>query len=169
MERHNAAPVSHNLIAVVVLGLAAASPVAAEPVKLEAVISPRAESRLEFADGSKRFVLAVQREGKVVGDGPLAGATMLEWGFHDVTPGAGANANGYLVFTTIEGDIAYFKYQFRMIQVPGPEGKPQILINGNWEVVGGTGKLKSMRGAGMLQVKVVSPKERQWILEGELI
>jgi hypothetical protein len=94
---------------------------------------------------------------------------MLEWGTHDVTPGSGAIGSGYLVFTTAAGDIAYLRYQFRMIQVPGPEGKPRNLINGIWEVVGGTGKLQSLRGAGTVQVKVVSPKERQWILEGDLI
>jgi hypothetical protein len=145
-----------------------AAPVAAAPVKLEALITPKAESKLEFADGSKRYVLATQREGKVTGTGPLAGASMLEWGMHDVTPGSGAFGSGYLVFTTADGDIAYLKYQFRMVVVTGAEGKPRPLINGSWEVVGGTGKLQGARGAGTVHVKVVSPKERHWILEGDL-
>lgn len=168
MRTKSAIPVLRKLVAAAALCVTATASVVAAPVKLEAVISPKAESKLEFADGSKRFLLATQREGKAVGNGPLAGATMLEWGMHDVTPGTGANANGYLVFTTAAGDIAYLKYQFRMIQVAGPEGKPRFLVNGNWEVVGGTGKLQSLRGAGTVQVKVVSPKERQWILEGDL-
>ncbi len=168
MRTKSAVPVLRKLVTAAALCVTAITSVEAAPVKLEAVISPKAESKLEFADGSKRFLLATQREGKAAGNGPLAGATMLEWGMHDVTPGTGANANGYLVFTTAEGDIAYLKYQFRMIQVAGPDGKPRYLVNGNWEVVGGTGKLQSLRGAGTVQVKVVSPKERQWILEGDL-
>jgi hypothetical protein len=145
-----------------------AAPAAAAPVKLEALITPKAESRLEFADGSKRYLLATQREGRATGTGPLAGASMLEWGMHDVTPGSGSFGSGYLVFTTADGDIAYLKYQFRMVVVTGAEGKPRPLINGSWEVVGGTGKLQSLRGAGTVHVKVVSPKERHWILEGDL-
>jgi hypothetical protein len=141
----------------------------AAPVKVEAVISPKAESRLEFADGSNRHLLATQREGKATGNGPLAGATMLEWGMHDVTPGIGFLGNGYLVFTTNEGDVAYLKYQLRGTSVPGPDGKPQNLINGFWEVAGSTGKLKGLRGAGTVRVNTVSPKERQWILEGDLV
>ena len=169
MRRKSAIPVLRELVAAAALCVTAITSVEAAPVKLEAVILPKAESKLEFADGSKRYLLATQREGKTVGNGPLAGATMLEWGMHEVTPGSGANANGYLVFTTADGDIAYLKYQFRMIQVPGPDGKPRYLVNGNWEVAGGTGKLRSLRGAGTVQVKVISPKERQWILEGDLI
>lgn len=143
--------------------------VLAAPIKIEAVIAPKAESKLDFADGSKRYLLATQREGKAVGNGPLGGATMLEWGVHDVTPGSGANANGYLVFTTADGEIAYLKYQFRALFVPGPEGKPRLLANGVWETAGGTGKFKSMRGAGTLQITAPSPKERQWTLAGDLI
>jgi hypothetical protein len=141
----------------------------AAPVRVEAVISPKTESKLEFADGSKRYLLATQREGKSAGSGPLAGATMLEWGMHEVAPGIGANGNGYLVFTTAEGDIAYLKYQFRATPVAGPGGKPRNLINGFWEVAGSTGKLRGLRGAGTAHVNVVSPKERHWILEGDLV
>lgn len=138
----------------------------AEPMKIEAVIAPKAESKLEFADGSKRYLLATQREGKATGNGPLAGATMLEWGVHDVNPAAGANANGYLVFTKADGDIAYLKYQFRGVPVPGPDGKPRFLANGFWETSGGTGKLKNLRGAGGVHF---IPQERRWILQGDLV
>jgi len=162
-------PVFRMLVAAAALfGIASAS-VEAAPVKVEAVISPKAESKLEFADGSKRYLLATQREGKATGNGPLAGATMLEWGMHDVTPGIGALGNGYLVYTTNEGDVAYLKYQIRGIPVPGPDGKPRNLINGFWEVSASTGKLKGLRGAGTVHINTVSPKERQWILEGDLV
>lgn len=157
------------LIAAGVLILTAATVVEAAPVKVEAVISPKAESKLVFADGSKRYLIATQREGAVTGEGLLADTTMLEWGVHDVTPGSGAHGNGYLVFTAADGDIAYLKYQFRALQIPAAEGKRRILINGHWEIVGGTGKFQGLRGAGTVQVKPLSPKERRWILEGELL
>jgi len=169
MNRKNAVPVLGPLIISAALCVTAMASVEAAPVKIEAVISPKAESKLEFADGSKRYLLATQREGVAVGIGPLDGATMLEWGVHDVTPGTGAHGNGYLVFTTAEGDVAYLKYQFRGLQIPVADGKRRILINGNWEVVGGTGKFKGLRGGGTVQIKRPSPKERQWILEGELL
>lgn len=169
MSKKDTRPVFCMLVAAAALFGTASLSVEAAPVKVEAVISPKAESRLDFADGSKRYLLATQREGKATGNGPLAGATMLEWGTHEVTPGSGAVGNGYLVFTTNEGDVAYLKYQFRAIPVPGPDGKPQNLINGFWEVAGSTGKLKGLRGAGTVRVNTLSPKERQWMLEGDLV
>jgi hypothetical protein len=135
-------------------------------MKIEAVIVPKTESKLEFADGSKRYLLATQREGKAAGSGPLAGATMLEWGVHDVDPATGAHANGYLVFTTANGDIAYLKYQFRAVRVTGPDGSPRFLANGFWETAGGTGKLEGLRGGGTVRYE---PKERRWMLDGDLV
>jgi hypothetical protein len=168
VSKQNAVAGLHNLVAVAALCASVATPLEAAPVKLEALITPKTESKLEFADGSKRYLLATQREGKAQGTGPLAGATMLEFGAHDVTPGVGSTGSGYLVFTTADGDIAYLKYQFRMLVVPGAEGKPHPLITGHWVVGGGTGKLLGLRGAGTVHVKVVSPKERHWILDGDL-
>ena len=144
---------------------AVANGAAAAPMKIEAVIAPKTESKLEFADGSKRYLLATQREGKTSGTGPLAGATMLEWGVHDVDPSTGANASGYLVFTAANGDVAYLKYQVRGVPVPGPDGKPRFVANGFWETAGGTGKLKGLRGVGALHF---NPRERHWMLEGDL-
>ena len=141
----------------------------AAPVRVEALISTKTETRLDFADGSKRYLVAIQREGKATGSAPLAGATMLEWGVHDVIPGVGISGGGYLVFTTAEGDIAYLKYQMRGTPMPAQDGRPRNLVNGSWEVVSSTGKLKQLQGAGILRVNVISPNERSWILEGELV
>jgi hypothetical protein len=138
----------------------------AAPMKIEAILTPKTESKLVFADGSKRYLLATQREGKAAGNGPLAGTTMLEWGVHDVNPAAGANAHGYLVFTSTDGDIAYVKYEFRAVPVPGPDGKSHFVASGFWETVGGTGKLKGLRGGGTLNF---DPKERHWVLDGEMV
>jgi len=137
----------------------------AAPMKIEAVVSPKADAKLEFADGSKRFLVAAQREGKASGNGPLAGAMMLEWGLHEVNPATGANVNGYLVFTAANGDIAYLKYTFRAVPVPGPDGKPRFVANGVWETAGGTGTLKGLRGIGTVEF---NPKERRFVLEGDL-
>lgn len=169
MSAQNEASLFRRSVAVAAFCAFAQGAVLAAPVKIESVVTPKAESKLDFADGSKRYLLATQREGKVAGSGPLAGATMLEWGVHDVNPGSGANANGYLVFTTADGDIAYLKYQFRAVFLPGSDGKPRLLANGFWETAGGTGKLKGLRGAGTLQITAPSPKERRWILAGDLV
>lgn len=163
--RNPAARITQLAVATAVGAFVTAGALAA-PMKIEAVIAPKADSRMDFTDGSKRFLVAAQREGKATGSGPLAGATMLEWGMHDVNPATGANANGYLVFTTADGDVAYLKYQFRGVPVPGPDGKARFLANGNWEAAGGTGKLKGLRGAGALQF---IPAERRFILDGDLV
>jgi hypothetical protein len=156
------------LVAVSMLGAAAAGPLYAEPVKLEALIATKAQSKLELADGSKRYLIALQREGRADGNGPLAGTTMLEWGVHDVTPGAGADGHGYLVFTRDEGEVAYLKYRFRATPATRPDGKPTVLLNGFWEVAGGTGDLKGLRGAGTVRIDPVSAKQRRWLLEGDM-
>lgn len=141
----------------------------AAPMQLEAVVGPRDQIRLDFADGSKRFVAMMRREGKASGQGVLSGATVTEYGIHDVAPGVGADPYGYLVFTLPGGDTAYVKWQLRGTFVQGPDGKPRLLDNGFWEVVGATGKLKGLQGAGTLHLKPVSQTERKFILEGELV
>jgi len=158
-------PLLARVIAPVLLGAVVAGAALAAPMKIEAVMSPKADSKFEFADGSKRFLVAAHREGKATGTGPLDGAAMLEWGMHDVNPATGAIANGYLVFTAANGDIAYLKYQFRAVPVPGPQGKPRFVANGFWETTGGTGQYKGLRGIGTVDF---NPKDRRWILEGEL-
>lgn len=166
MKTQPALPLLARLIASTAASALAISAALAAPMKIEAVVTPKADSRLDLADGSKRYLLAAQREGKASGTGPLAGATMLEWGIHDVDPANGANAQGYLVFTASDGETAYLRYQFRGVPVPGPDGKPRFLANGFWETVGGTGKFKGLRGAGLVRF---NPRERQWVLEGELV
>ncbi len=141
----------------------------ADPIKIEAVLSEKEKLRLDFVDGSKRYVAMVRREGKATGQGPLVGATATEWGMHEVTPGLGTDSRGYLVFTMPDGDVAYLKEQFHATTVSGPDGKPTNLLNGTWQVVGASGKLKGLQGAGTLRINAVGPAERQWLLEGEMV
>jgi hypothetical protein len=140
----------------------------AEPLRIEAVMSPKEQIRLDFADGSKHFVLMVRREGQASGEGVLAGASVVEHGMHDIVPGVGGNPLGYLVFANGAGDLAYVKWQVRAIFVPGPEGKPALLDNGFWEIVGGTGAYAGMTGAGTLHIKPETQTDRRFILDGEV-
>ncbi len=146
-----------------------ADPADAAPVKVDAVMTPKEQIRLDFVDGSKHFVLMVRREGKAAGEGALNGASVTEYGVHDITPGIGGDPRGYLVFTMEDGAVAYVKWQVRAVFVPGPEGKPMLLDNGFWEVTGGTGKFSKMSGAGILHIKSVSPTDRRFTLEGDLV
>jgi hypothetical protein len=141
----------------------------AEPVKFDALVAQKEAIRLEFADESKHFFLLVRREGKSDGQGPLANATVQEYGAHDIVPGVGGEPRGYLEFTKADGDRAYLKWTIQAIFVPGPEGKPKLLDNGVWQVVSGTGKLEKLKGAGTFHLVATGPTERRFVLEGELV
>ena len=149
--------------------LAAALPVMAADLSVKAVMSPKEQIKLDFADGSKHFVLMVRREGKAQGAGLLNGASVTEYGYHDIIPGDGGDPRGYLVFATPTGDMAYVKWQVRAVFVPGADGKPKLLDNGFWEIAGASGKLKGLKGAGTLHIRAVSPTDREFELTGELV
>lgn len=163
----------HKLVSVAVAATAIltvlAVPVRAEPIKIEAVLAPKEQMQLDFADGSKRFVLLVRREGTAEGSGPLNGAAVTEYGMHDITPGVAGDPRGFLEFTDAAGGKAYVKWQVRAVFVPGAEGKPKLLDYGFWELVGGTGAFAGMKGVGTLQIKAASKTDRRFILDGELV
>ena len=147
----------------------AVSAAQAEPVKFEALVAQKEAIRLEFADASKHFFLLVRREGKSQGQGPLADATVQEYGAHDIVPGVGGEPRGYLEFATSDGDKAYVKWTIQAVFVAGPDGKPKLLDNGVWQVVGGTGKLEKLQGAGTFHLVPTGPTERRFVMDGELI
>jgi len=151
----------------VALGVGVGRATAAD-LDIKAVMVPKDQIRLDFVDGTRHFVVAVRREGRSEGSGPLAGAAVTEHGWHDIVPGVGGDPRGYLVFSASKDDIAYVKWQVRAVFVPGPEGKPKLLDNGFWELVGGTGKFKGLKGAGTLHIKAVSPTDREFSLTGEV-
>ncbi len=154
-------------VAALVVGSAAFA--RAEPVKFDALVAQKEALKLDFADGSKHFFLLVRREGKSEGQGPLADATVNEYGAHDIVPGVGGEPRGYLEFTKADGDKAYVKWLIQAIFVHGPDGKPKLLDNGVWQVVSGTGKLKSLKGAGTFHLLATGPTERRFVLQGELV
>ncbi len=141
----------------------------AEAVKVEATMSPKQQMKLDFKDGSGHFVLMVQRTGTAEGNGPLAGAAVTEYGMHDIVPGVAGEPRGYLVFATPEGDEAYVKWQVQATFIPGEGGKPNMLDNGVWQIAGGSGHFKGLKGAGILHIKAVSPTDRRFILDGDLV
>jgi hypothetical protein len=147
----------------------AASLVQAEPVKFDAVVAQKEAIRLDFADASKRFFLLVRREGKTEGQGPLAGTTVQEYGVHDVVPGVGGEPHGYLAFAADDGSKAYIKWEIQAVFVPGPEGKPKLLDHGVWRVIGATGKLEKLKGAGTFRLRFPGPTDRRFVMEGELV
>ena len=87
---------------------------------------------------------------------------------HDIVPGEGGDPMGYLRFQADDGSLAYIRWRVRATFVPGPDGKPQLLDNGTWEVVGGTGQFSHLAGAGTLNIKPVSQTDRRFILRGDL-
>jgi len=149
--------------------LAAVSSAEAEPVEFEALVAQKEAIRLDFADASKHIFLLVRREGRSESQGPLAGATVQEYGAHDVVPGVGGEPRGYLEFVKADGDKAYIKWMIQATFVPGPDGKPKLLDNGVWQVMVGTGKLEKVKGAGTFHLVPTGPTERRFVLKGELI
>src|ERR1700687_3816347 len=137
--------------------------VQAEPVKFEALVAQKEAIWLDFADASKHFFLLVRREGKSEGQGALAGATVQEYGAHDIVPGGGGEPRGYLEFATTDGDKAYIKWVIQAVFVPGPDGKPKLLDNGLWQVIGGTGKLEKLKGAGTFHLLPTGPTDRRFV------
>jgi hypothetical protein len=150
-------------------GISTTSIALAEPVKFDALVTQKEAIRLDFADASKHIFLLVRREGKSEGQGALAETAVQEYGAHDVVPGVGGEPRGYLEFTKGDGDKAYIKWTIQAVFVPGPDGKPKLLDNGVWQVVGGTGKLEKLKGAGTFHLVPTGPTERRFVMEGELV
>lgn len=139
----------------------------AEPMTLDVVVSPEDEIRLDFED-SRHFVSLTQREGEADGSGAFAGATVVEYGMHDVVLGDGGKASGYLAVTTTAGDIAYFEWRLRALFVAGQDGETTVANDGYWELAGGTGQFASKRGVGDLSLEFVSATDRRFVLEGDI-
>lgn len=140
---------------------------AAEPISLEAVMEPKDSIRMDFGDGSKRFVLMVRREGTADGDSALAGASVSEFGWHDINPPVDGDPHGYLQFTTSGGDIANIKFTVRAVFMKGDDQR-KLVDYGFWELVSGTGQFKDMTGVGTLTIKPATGEARLFTLDGEI-
>lgn len=148
-------------------GVVASTAVYAADLSVKAVMAPTNVIKMDFKDGSKHFVAMVRREGTAEGSGALAGASVTEYGWHDINPPMGANPQGYLQFETANGDIANIKFTIRAVFFKGAE-KPRLADYGFWELVSGTGQFKAMTGVGTLTIKPASKTDRTFTLDGEL-
>ncbi len=141
----------------------------AEPLTVKAVMSPKEQIYVDLPTAQEHFVLFVRREGKATGTGALNGAQLTEYGMHDIRPGVDGSPRGYLVGKLPSGDQIAIQWEVQATFVPGPDGKPRLLDNGVWRVVGGTGGFERAKGAGTMHIKAVSPQDREFSLEGEVI
>ena len=153
------------------IGLAlvrSAASAGAEPVSVAALLATKDEIRMDF-EGSNHFVLMVRREGTAEEGttGPFAGAHIVEHGWHDVDPPAGAHPQGYLTLATAAGDIAYIRFTVRAVFFAGSE-KPRLSDRGFWELVDGTGRFEGMRGLGTVVIEPKGAPGTRFVLEGEI-
>lgn len=144
-------------------------PAAAEPVNIQAVLKPKEQIRLAFEDDSEKVVLLVRREGTSIGTGLLAGLKATEYGIYDLLPGVGGDPRGYLEMAAQDGDVAYIKWHLRVVFVAEADGEPILLDNGYWELVGGTGRFKGLKGAGVLHITSISEDDRRFMLTGDIV
>jgi len=140
----------------------------AEPLSVKAVMSPKEQIYVDLPTPQKHFVLFVKREGKATGTGIFDGAEFTEYGMHDIRPGLDGSARGYIVAKLLNRDQAVIQWEVQATFIPGPDGKPRLLDNGVWRLIGGTGSLDGVKGAGILHIKAVSPTDREFELTGEV-
>jgi hypothetical protein len=156
------------LFVIALAGLTAliASGAAAEPTSVEALLEPQEQMKFEFADDSNHFVLAVRREGTAEGTGVFDGASVTEFGWHDVNPPVSGDPQGYLQVTTENGDVAVLRWIVKGVFMKGEDG-PALFDNGFWELVSGTGQFEDKRGVGSLVLKPQGGPTL-FILDGEV-
>ena len=135
-------------------------------MQVEVLLEPQEQMKYGFGDGSNHFVLAVRREGVAEGTGPFAGATVHEFGWHDVNPPISGKPRGYLEVVTENGDRAILHWTVSAAFLKGADG-PALFDNGVWELVRGTGKFAEQAGVGSL---VIRPQggPNLFILHGEI-
>lgn len=141
----------------------------ADPVTVKAVMSPKEQIYVDLPTSQKHFVLFVRREGKATGAGALAGADLTEYGMHDIRPGVDGSPRGYLIARFPNGDQAVIQWEVQATFVPGADGKPKLLDNGIWRLIGGSGGLGTAKGAGTMHIRAVSPTDREFELAGEIV
>lgn len=151
------------------LTLVSARMAVAEPFSIKAVMVPKEQIRYDFPTPDKHFLLMVRREGNVAGTTLFDGTQGVEYGWHDLVPGVGGNPRGYYILIQKNGDNAVIEWSVQATFIPGPDGKPKLLDNGVWRFIGGTGGLSGIQGAGTMNIKAVSPTDREFSFAGEYV
>ncbi len=157
------------ILPLAILLVVVAGHASAEPLSVKAVMSPKEQIYVDLPTAEKHFVLFVRREGKATGTGMLSGAELTEYGMHDIRPGIDGSPRGYVIARLSGGDQAVIQWEVQATFVPGPDGKPRLLDNGVWRLIGGTGAMEKAKGAGILHIKAVSPTDREFSFEGEVV
>lgn len=158
---------SNRLAGLAVATALLAGAAAAAPVSVSTVLDPKEQMRFEIGDGSKHFVLVVRREGVAEGEGVLAGASVTEFGWHDIDPPRAGDPRGYLRFAAENGDVAILRFTVRAVFLHG-EDKPALHDSGFWELVSGTGRFAGLRGVGALKIEPAGGPKRRFTLSGEI-
>ena len=142
---------------------------AAEAMAIKAVMAPKAQIHYEFPTPDRHFILMVRREGNIAGSAPFDGAHGTEYGVHDLIPGVGGNPRGYFILVLKNNERVIMEWSVQATFIPGPDGKPKLLDNGVWKFVGGTGEYARIQGAGTMNIKPVSPTDREFSFRGEYV
>ena len=113
-----------------------AGPAAAEKLDISSVMAPVDSIKLDFEDGSKHFVLFVQREGKAEGQGLFAGANVTEYGMHDLIKGVGQAKHQLLDYGVWEvaggtGSLAKLQGIGTMTIKPASKTKRRFTLTGD--------------------------------------
>lgn len=100
----------------------------------------------------------------------LDGAQVTSVGTADVTKGNGVSTSWGAY--TQPGGIAYLRASSEIKTTSGNDGKPLTTVSGKYEVVGGTGSLASLKGAGEFTVESTSPTTQTthysgWLDQGQ--
>ncbi len=154
-------------LAATTLVISISTSLADENISVKTVLAPKESISMNFHDGSKHFVVLIRREGKSEGQGALADADVVEYGWHDVNPPFGADVLGYLQFRNSNGDIANLKWSLNAVFFKGEE-KPRLANYGHWQLVSGTGQFANATGVGTMSLKPVSKTDRLFTLNGEI-
>ncbi len=157
------------VLAVVLSGVAFTRLGWAEPLDIRAIMSPKEQIYVDLPTPQKHFVLFVKREGKAAGTGILNGVELTEYGMHDIRPGLDGSPRGYIVAKLPNGEQAVIQWEVQAGFITGPDGKPKQPDNGVWRLIGGTGRLEKIKGAGVMHIKAVSPADREFTFTGEAV
>lgn len=76
-----------------------------------------------------------------------------------------SQASGTYADTMANGDLVYYKYQFNATL---KDGKPEKIEGHRWEIVGGTGKMKTLKGKGTCNATVQADGKVVYECQGEV-
>jgi hypothetical protein len=140
-----------------------------EMLSVKAILAPKEMIYADLPTAEKHTVYFVKREGKALGVGILDGAELIEYGMYDIHPGVEGASRGYLIAKLATGDQLVIQWEEQATAVPGADKSIQLLRNGVWRLIGGTGSLADIKGAGILHIRTVATRVREFSLDGQVV